>query len=223
MMTERKLTRKLAAISLSSMLALSAGLGSSLHAMGNKKNNKGTVNSQEDMSSGSQGTGTTGAPRTGQSSMAGTGWEAWSEKAWRNKLNLTSEQQEKWRKAEQDRMSAVQPVMDRHRDNYQKLNQQLKSNATEEDLRSTLDQIDSDRKKLQNEQDRYIDQIKNILTPKQQAQMVASMEGFGGKARMKNMRRQGNMGGTGSSQERKSSESSESTESNETQEKSNNY
>lgn len=221
-MTERKLSRKLAALSLSSMLALSAGLGTSLHAMGNKKNigNKGAVNSQEDMSSSQGSMGTASGRKTGESSMSG-GWEAWSEKAWRSKLNLTSEQQEKWRKAEQDRLEAVQPAMARHQDNFQRLNQQLKANAAEEDLRSTLDQIDADRKKIQSEQEHYADQIRNILTPKQQAQMVASMEQNmrGGAGRMmKGTRRQGNMGGTGSTQEKNSSESSESSE---TQEKSN--
>jgi Spy/CpxP family protein refolding chaperone len=134
--------------------------------------------------------------------MMSENWQAnMSPDKWKTKLDLTDEQVDKWNQALKDRDQAIQPLADRTKDNLRKLDDQIKNNASEADLRSTLDQLDSDHKAMETERERFKDQMRSVLTAKQQAQMVQSM-GENGRAMRRHHTATGNAGegGQGSSQ-----------------------
>lgn len=91
------------------------------------------------------------------------------------KLDLTDDQATKLKALFKKNMEANKPLRDQEKIDMDTLQQRVDTKASGSDIKDLLDKLLSDRKQLQAAQDNFMDKIRTILNPTQQAKWVLSM------------------------------------------------
>lgn len=96
---------------------------------------------------------------------------------WKEKLGLSEEQAAKLQAARKERQDTVKPIHDQLKLSMDRLREQVKNNASDGDIKVTLDQIQSSHKTLQAANEKFKAEMDSILTPMQRAKMMVGMHG----------------------------------------------
>lgn len=91
------------------------------------------------------------------------------------KLGLSDDQFAKVRDAVQARRKARARDAATLKESLAKLESQLEGQAKDEELASTLDSLKSQRRKMRDENERFVDDMAKLLTPTQRAKMVLAL------------------------------------------------
>lgn len=91
---------------------------------------------------------------------------------WKTRLNLTDEQANKLQEASKAHQEALRPLADQAKEALETLNQQVRTQAKEDDIKATLDQVVHLQKSIQEEKDKFMQTTESFLTPSQRAKMI---------------------------------------------------
>jgi len=98
----------------------------------------------------------------------------------KDKLGLTDDQVAKLKTLFDSQREAGKPLMDQTKIDMDTLQQKVDTKASDVDLKKALDVLSGDRKAMEANRQKMEDQLRQILTPFQQAKWVLSMRMGGG-------------------------------------------
>jgi Spy/CpxP family protein refolding chaperone len=87
-------------------------------------------------------------------------------------LGLTDDQAKKFEALKKDEKTAMKPLRDQVRTLSKKLEWQIAAKASDDDIKSTLDEARSARESMVSSMKKYRTQMDDILTPTQQAKLL---------------------------------------------------
>lgn len=87
-------------------------------------------------------------------------------------LGLTDDQAKKVEALKKDEKAEIKPLRDKVRTLSKKLEWQIAAKASDDDIKSTLDEARSARESMVSSMKKYRTQMNNILTPTQQAKLL---------------------------------------------------
>jgi Spy/CpxP family protein refolding chaperone len=109
----------------------------------------------------------------------------------KKRLNLSDSQVFKLKDLFKKQMEETKPLRDQLKIDMDKLQQKIDTKAAASDLKDLLDQLQKDRQDLQASREKLTDQLRDILSPEQQAKFVLDMRNRG----MRMMKKWGHRGG----------------------------
>ncbi len=93
----------------------------------------------------------------------------------KERLGLTDDQASKLKQAFEEHKAAVQPVIAQRREAMKKLQEQVKSKASDDEIKGTLAELEKTGDSLRQANEKLRADTKAILTPTQQAKMFLGM------------------------------------------------
>lgn len=117
-------------------------------------------------------------PAMGQGMDGGMGGGWMMDRAKKN-LGLTDDQASKMKDLFKSQMEANKPLRDQMKIDMDTLQQKVDLKASDADIKKLLDKLDGEQKEMQASRDKMKDQMREILTPTQQAKMVLGMRRMG--------------------------------------------
>lgn len=90
----------------------------------------------------------------------------------KEKLGLSDDQVAKLKEVFKNQRESTKPIREKMRADMQELQNKRKAKASDADLKTTLDALAADRQDMQVARQKLQDQIREILTPEQQAKFV---------------------------------------------------
>lgn len=93
----------------------------------------------------------------------------------KDKLGLTDDQATQLKEAFKKHEEANKPLRDQERIDFDTLQQKVDTKGSDSDIKDLLDRLDKDHKQMQQVQDNFMEKLRTILTPVQQAKWVLSM------------------------------------------------
>jgi Spy/CpxP family protein refolding chaperone len=93
----------------------------------------------------------------------------------KEKLGLTDDQATQLKEAFKKHEEANKPLRDQEKIDVDTLQQKVDIKASDSDIKDLLDKLENDHKQMQQVQDNFMDKIRSILNPTQQAKWVLSM------------------------------------------------
>ncbi len=106
----------------------------------------------------------------------------------KEKLGLTDDQATQMKALFKSRMDSGKTLRDQMKVDLDILKQKVDAKASNGDLKSALDTLSADKKAMDKNRQRMEDQVRQILTPMQQAKLVLSMQERGGEMMKKWMK-----------------------------------
>lgn len=93
----------------------------------------------------------------------------------KDKLGLTDDQAAQMKEAFKKQGEANKPLRDQEKIDFDVLQQKVDTKASDSDIKDLLDKLEKEHKQMQQVQDNFMDKIRMILNPTQQAKWVLSM------------------------------------------------
>ena len=112
----------------------------------------------------------------------------------KEKLGLSDDQVSKLKALFKSQRSVTKPLRDKLKSDMDDLQKKVDAKASDADLKKVLDSLSDDRKNLEAARQKMVDQIREILTPLQQAKFVLAMRERGEKMMGKWMKHHRDMG-----------------------------
>ena len=97
----------------------------------------------------------------------------------KKRLDLSDGQVSKLKELFKKQREEAKPIRDQLRIDMDKLRQKVDTKAADSDLKDLLDQLQKDRQTLQSAREKLTDQLRDILSPAQQAKFVLGMRNRG--------------------------------------------
>jgi Spy/CpxP family protein refolding chaperone len=98
---------------------------------------------------------------------------------WKEKIGLTDDQVTKLKDLMKNQREETKTLADQMRVDMDTLKLKIDSKASDDTIKSLLDNLSAEKKKLQAKREDFINQAKQILTPTQQAKFLLAMKGHG--------------------------------------------
>lgn len=110
----------------------------------------------------------------------GHGWDKGGPMGmWKERMGLTDDQVTKLKDLLKDQREATKTLADQMRVDMDTLKLKIDSKAADDTIKSLLDNLSAEKKKLQAKREDFINQAKQILTPTQQAKFLLAMKDHG--------------------------------------------
>ena len=110
----------------------------------------------------------------------GHGWDKGDHVGmWKEKLGLSDSQADKLKDLFNKQREETKILSDQMKVNMDTLKLKVDSKASDGEIKALLDSLSAGKKKLQAKRDGFIDQVKTILTPTQQAKLLLEMKEHG--------------------------------------------
>lgn len=98
----------------------------------------------------------------------------------KEKLGLTDAQATQLKDLFQKQREDTKPLRDQVKIDMDTLKQKVDTKASDSAVKGTLDALSADRKAMQSDREKFMEKIRTILTPTQQAKFVLGMKARGG-------------------------------------------
>jgi Spy/CpxP family protein refolding chaperone len=111
------------------------------------------------------------------------GWGGDRSGMWKEKFGLTDAQAEKLQDLFKKQREESQTLRDQIKVDMDTLKLKVDSKASDAEIKTILDNLQAEKKKMEAKQDSFTEQAKTILTPTQQAKFLLQMKGHGMRGR----------------------------------------
>ena len=111
------------------------------------------------------------------------GWGGDRSGKWKEKFGLTDAQAERLKALFKKQREESQTLRDQIKIDMDTLKLKVDSKASDAEIKTILDNLQAEKKKMEAKQDSFTEQAKTILTPTQQAKFLLQMKGHGMRGR----------------------------------------
>ncbi|MGH7442455.1 MAG: hypothetical protein ACREKE_07280 [bacterium] len=120
----------------------------------------------------------------------------------KKKLDLSTDQVSRWKNADQEKRESAKLLRDKAKADEAQLAVLVDQNASDADLTAALDSLDADHKAMADNGQKFLEKLRHILNPLQQAKAVLLMAGTRGEHGRWGNRSWGLRGGWGGQENR---------------------